>query len=67
MPEPYARFSTAGANGLGVGPEIFRAGLMVSVADGLVAVPAGVEALAVSDAVIVRLGEPDPVTSELEH
>ena len=49
------------------GPEIFRPGLMVSVAGGLVAVPGGVEALAVSDAVIVRLEEPDPVTPKLEH
>jgi hypothetical protein len=42
-------------------------GLMVRVAALLLAEPAGVEASPVSDAVIVRLGEPDPVTSELEH
>ena len=49
------------------GPEIFRPGLTVSVAGWLLAELAGVEALAVSDAVITGLKLPDSVTDELEH
>jgi hypothetical protein len=61
VPEPYARPSTAGANGLGVGPEIFKVGLMVSVAVPLVEEPAGVEVLAISEAVMLIVAKPEPL------
>jgi hypothetical protein len=42
-------------------------GFTVRLADPLLRDPRGIEALAVSDAVITGLKLPDPVTDELEH
>src|SRR5579875_259996 len=58
-PEPYGRPLTAGARL--PAPEIVKAGLMVSVAVPLVEEPAGVEALAISEAVMLIVAKPEPL------